>query len=57
MSGYRTGNQLQLFQQAKLATPVLDDLPGPDHLVEIVHKKRTHALTLKVKAIHQHFGF
>ena len=36
MPGDRARDELQLFQQAKLAAPILDDLPGPDHFGQFV---------------------
>jgi hypothetical protein len=64
MTSNSATNQLQLLQQAKLAAPVLDDLPGSDHLLQLGHQARAHALAFEAKtvhyeaeAVHYRFGF
>ena len=44
MTADAPGNQVQLGGKTELAAAILDDLTGPDHLIELLFEQRTHAL-------------
>jgi hypothetical protein len=50
------GNQLQLLQKAEFTAPVLDDLPCPDHFLQLVRESQAHALAFEAKSSHYRLG-